>query len=85
MIRMNGLPVIRVRDTIFVPLPAELRRPIDGGCSCSYCAAHPDEIPSWDTLAISAKPKTEPTNATRDWTWTVHAPEHHHRHARSTR
>ena len=63
---MNGAKVTHRNGTSFVALPAETRRPIDGGCQCAYCKAHPDKRPMWDTLAISA-------DATR--AWTVHYPD----------
>lgn len=52
--------------TYFVRLPRHLRMEINGGCSCPYCKARPDETPKWDTLAI------DPSS---DSSWTVHYPE----------
>jgi len=50
---MNGATVIDRRDgTLYVRIPPELARPIEGGCSCSYCKAHPHQVPRWDCLAI---------------------------------
>lgn len=68
---MNGSAVTRRNKTIFVALPVALRRPIEGGCSCAYCAAHPDQVPAWDTLAIGEKKRVD----ANDVTWVVHAPE----------
>lgn len=52
--------------TVFLPLPAAMRRPIIFGCNCPFCKAHPNETPSWDTLA---------GHPDQRWTWTVHFPE----------
>jgi len=68
-IEWRGIRVTRKRDTIYVPLPPEARRRIAGGCQCPYCRAHPERIPQWDTLALSATPLE------RDFTFTVHYPE----------
>jgi hypothetical protein len=77
----NGLPVTRSKDdsTIFIPLPPEAWRLIDGSCLCDSCRI-PDASTSrgyrsgtafWDTLAI--RTKAEGT----DTTWAVHMPEIH--------
>jgi len=77
----NGWPVIDVRGagaavdkgriqysvTVYLRIPRELATPIDGGCSCTYCTAHPDEVPRWDTLAVCDVPG--------DHSWTVHYPD----------
>lgn len=55
------------RETIFFPLPSNAQRPIEGGCQCTFCKAHPGSTPMWDTLAVSS--------GKRDYTWTVHYPE----------
>lgn len=52
---------------IFVPLPGGERRPINGGCNCAFCKAHPDQVPQWDALGINTANPTD--------TWTVHYPE----------
>lgn len=66
---LQGWPVLRIwRGSAYVRIPEELRRPIDGGCSCNYCKTHRDEVPSWDTLGV-------PLEGQRMDTWTVHAPE----------
>jgi hypothetical protein len=44
--------------------------PIEGGCTCDYCKAHPREVPSWDTMAV---PLT--THGGSHHTWTVHMPD----------
>ena len=64
--QMNGLKVTKRGETYFVALPPEVRRPIAGGCQCSYCKAHLDKLPTWDTLAIGAD---------SPHAWTVHYPE----------
>jgi hypothetical protein len=62
----NGTRVTKRGDTLFMPLPGDLRRPIEGGCSCAFCKAHPDLVPQWDVVACSpASP----------YAWTVHYPE----------
>lgn len=75
MPKFNGLHVIRVNDTILIPLPREAWREIEGGCCCIYCSAmHASASPAyWDTLAISAKPPSSGA----DTAWIVHAPEYH--------
>lgn len=42
----------RVKDTIFVVAPVEARKDIIGGCQCSFCVAHADKTPQWDTIAV---------------------------------
>jgi hypothetical protein len=65
--RLSGIRPRLVGGTLFVALPAELQRTIEGGCQCLYCKDHPDKPPMWDTLAIDAKAQRH--------TWTVHYPE----------
>jgi hypothetical protein len=52
--------------TVFISLPDTMRRPITGGCQCSYCHGHKDQTPMWDTLAAHADERH---------TWVVHYPE----------
>jgi hypothetical protein len=52
-------------STQFVALPVIAQRPIEGGCDCRYCKAHPNRTPKWDTLAFVSS-----TDA-----WTVHFPD----------
>lgn len=70
MVNMNGLPVYRVGDAIFVPLPKPLWREsgFPGKCKCGKC----DGSGMWDTLAIAVEAKPH-----KDWTWNVHFPELH--------
>ena len=67
---MGGRKVHKVNHTLFVALPVDARRPIEGGCSCAYCKDHPDRTPTWDVLALPAKGD--------GWmigrTWIVHYP-----------
>jgi len=51
---------------LFLRIPRELQRPMVGACACDYCAAHPLEAPTWDTLAV-------PTTA-GEYTYAVHLP-----------
>lgn len=68
-ISVQGWPLVAIaRDAVYYRLPKELQQPT-GGCSCRYCLAHPDEVPSWDTLGIPI------TTSGAALTWTVHAPE----------
>jgi hypothetical protein len=70
--RLNGIRVARVHDSIFIPLPKEAQRSCDG-CVCRYCSADgktPNRDAAWDTLAVSRNPHYPHT-------WTVHAPEIH--------
>jgi hypothetical protein len=71
---LQGMHVVKVLPSaIYLRIDPGLRRPIDGGCSCTYCRNHPDSRPMWDTLAIPL----DPIGSTPDrrGTWTVHAPE----------
>ena len=67
---MNGVRVTigTDKETIFIPLPPEMWRPITGGCSCDHCWNKPGNVAYWDTLA---------TAVGCDFTWTVHKPELH--------
>ena len=65
--KLSGIKPRLVGGTLFVALPVELQRTIEGGCQCPHCKAHPDKTPMWDTLAIDA--------SARRHTWTVHYPE----------
>ena len=67
-VNMNRLKVYRRGNTIFVALPKAIQQPINGGCQCPYCKAHPNDYPMWDTLAICADDK-------HGHTWTVHYPD----------
>lgn len=73
--KLNGQRIRRREDTIFIPLPPELWRPINGGCCCANCSSdrnHTNPEAFWDTLALSAKAKDF-----QEHTYTVHAPEFH--------
>jgi len=67
---MRGWPVLRVwAGAVYVRIPRESAELIEDGCSCTYCKAHPNEPPRWDTLGI-------PIAGSRwRFTWTLHAPE----------
>jgi hypothetical protein len=72
---MNGASVIQVlkigrSTTVYIRIPEALAVPIDGGCQCAYCKAHPALVPMWDTLAV---PDDRNGHA-----WTVHMPEGKH-------
>jgi len=73
-----SLPITRLEDTIFIPLPVELWLATPGGgCKCEFCKA--DGSPGyWDTLALSAKRGKE----RHDRTYTVHHPGLHPPHIR---
>jgi hypothetical protein len=66
-VSMTGIKPRRVGGTLFVKLPAELQRVIEGGCQCRHCKAAPGKVPMWDTLAIAANAEGR--------TWTVHFPD----------
>jgi hypothetical protein len=69
----NALPVTRVKDTIFVPLPKELWRKVPvTACGCDVCK-HDKTGGYYDTLAVGAKEDT----SRYDGTWTVHYPSLH--------
>ena len=59
------------KGTLFVRLPGNLQRPINGGCQCSHCKARPGSTPMWDTLAIDTATDRPVTVRA----WTVHYPE----------
>jgi hypothetical protein len=65
--KLSGIKPRLVGGTLFVALPVELQRTIEGGCQCPYCKDHPSKPAMWDTLAIDAKAQRH--------TWTVHYPE----------
>ena len=71
------LPITRINDTIFVPLPVELWRACPGGCSCQFCKADGSHG-YWDTLALSAVGGQRH----QDRTYTVHHPALHAPHVR---
>lgn len=65
--QLQGFTVLRVwRGAVYLRIPAELQRETDG-CSCTYCTAHPTEVPKWDTMAVPLK--------AGERSWTCHAPE----------
>jgi hypothetical protein len=66
---LTGWTVLRVwRGAIYLRLPADLQRPIDGGCSCTHCTGKPaGHVPTWDTFAVPLEAGAR--------SWTVHAPE----------
>jgi hypothetical protein len=66
------LPITRINDTIFLPLPVELWRACPGGCSCQLCKADGSHG-YWDTLALSAVGG----NCHQDRTYPVHHPALH--------
>lgn len=72
---LHGAAIVRRNETIFVVLPRELWREIEGGCACAYCSATGrSESPAyWDTLAIAA----ETPRDHNDFAWTVHWPSLH--------
>ena len=57
--------------TIFVALPKEAWRKIEGGCGCDFCKSHPELEPQWDTLVVDATGKSR-------YTTTCHYPELQH-------
>lgn len=66
-----SIQVTRANNTIFIPLPPEMRKPIDGArCCCCWCMAHPEFESQWDTMALHAVPTDED-----DRTWLVHCPD----------
>lgn len=69
---LNGATVlIRQKDAIYVRIPPELQKPIEGGCCCNWCRKHPELTPAWDTLVV---PSVKPAKGV-DYTWTVHMPD----------
>jgi hypothetical protein len=71
-INMNGLrtELAKNKKTIFIALPSECWRPIEGGCGCDWCKSHPDQVPQWDTLVVNPQPSKRP-----EYTSVCHYPE----------
>jgi hypothetical protein len=61
--KLNGMRIVKVNDTYFMPLPREAWR-FAGSCQCGHC----NGTAWWDTLAMSPG---------LSYTWTVHYPELH--------
>ena len=68
MANFHSLRTELYKKTIFVALPKEAWRPIEGECACPFCKSHPDLRPQWDTLVIDATGKSK-------YTSTCHYPE----------
>jgi hypothetical protein len=60
------LVIARTNDAVYLRLPHELQRDIDGGCGCDHCKKNP-ALAKWDTLVV-------PTEV-HDHSWTVHMPD----------
>ncbi len=65
---MKSLRTELYKKTIFIALPKEAWRPINGGCACPFCKAHPELAPQWDTMTVDASGKSK-------YTWICHYPE----------
>ena len=59
-------------DAVYLRLPCELQRAIEGGCDCKSCAGAKPDAPRWDTLVV-------PTVGAKqgDHCYTVHMPDPH--------
>jgi hypothetical protein len=70
---LNGANFYTAKETgaIFIALPREAWRPIDGGCQCSVCKASGATEAFWDTLVIPGR------NDKGTYAFTVHMPELH--------
>lgn len=65
-------------NSIWIPIPDEIAEPIDGGCDCDWCKAHPDRVPKWDAICIARNPDDKARNVGGIITTrahTVHYPE----------
>lgn len=65
---MNGARVTKHRggSTLFISLPRELWRPIEGApCRCPVCTKRGVKVSYWDTLAV---------HPSVGHAWTVHKP-----------
>jgi hypothetical protein len=75
---LNNYKIKRSADgsTIWLTLPREEWREIEGGCACEYCSDNgKSQSPAyWDTLSMSAK---APTGHGPDYPYAVHYPEMH--------
>jgi len=79
---INGQPVYRYKDTIFVSLPIEVWQIAmgDGHCICDVCKADGgDTLCFWDTAVIGAKP---PKGHQTDYASCCHFPEHYSKDTR---
>lgn len=75
---MRSIPVARVKDTIFIPLPPALWVESSGQCICDYCKA--DKSPGYyDTMAVARNPEKF------EHTWLLHYPELHRQADRRAR
>lgn len=65
-------PIFISKDgsTLYVRLPEAISEPIEGGCDCDYCKAHPEQTPRKDTLCLARVPVNG-----HEYTWVVHYPE----------
>ena len=61
--------IAQTRDAVYLRLPAELQREIEGGCECVQCKASID-LPRWDTLVVP----TDASERHADYSYTVHMP-----------
>jgi hypothetical protein len=69
---LNGARIKRDGGTIFIALPSNAWREIEGGCHCQYCKAGKRSV--WDTLALPANP-VQQSSLFADRAYTVHMPE----------
>jgi hypothetical protein len=79
---MNGQPIARVKDAIFVSLPVDAWQVVcqDGKCGCDICKEDGGEtLAFWDTLVVSAKP---PKGHGHDYASVCHFPERYTKQAR---
>jgi len=72
---LNSYKIKRSADgsTIWISLPRDEWREIEGGCACEYCSDNGKSQSSayWDTLSISAKAPAKG----HDYPYQVHYPE----------
>jgi len=59
--------IARTGDAVYLRLPKELQRSIEGGCNCPQCKADPT-LAQWDTLVVS-------TDQRSAFSSTVHMPD----------
>ncbi len=64
---MHMRVIAHTGDAVYLRIPEELQRPIEGGCNCEQCRVKP-ELAQWDTLVVGTHPKV-------GFSHTVHMPD----------
>ena len=62
-------------DAVYLRLPCELQRPIEGGCQCEHCKKDFHATPAWDTLVVPSREAKAGASYFAWHTFTVHMPD----------